>query len=390
MSLKTKTFESWKQNNKFLRIDSSKTILTCDVCIKWKSKLSTSNAFITGSRNLKSSAVNEHAQRKLHKQALQLEEQDQARAENRRARVIQEKPPSDSGILQAINNMGRLSEEENKGLKKLFDIAYLIAFKARPYSDFSDLVELEKLHGVTFLQSCAYENDMACKLFVHYASKSLYEKELKDKIKKANFITILADGATDAALIEKEVIYIIFVDPDDFKPHLAFLALKSVASQDAEGITDTITCAFEDCDIREKLQNIVFFESDGTAVNSGVRAGVIRKLQRKYGEHIKFFWCLSHRLELAIKDALKKDMEEIDIAMRDLFYTYQNSGKRLRELRALYEVLKDVYEFENGQVKPTKSTGTRWIDHKLRAMKLFIDKRGLYLSHIDERRKKLT
>ena len=243
-------------------------------------------------------------------------------------------------------------------------------------------MELEKLHGVRFLQSCAYENDLACKLFVHYASKSLYEKELKDKIKKTNFITILADGATDAALTEKEVIYIIFVDRDDFKPHLAFLDVKSVASQDAEGITDAITCAFEDCDIRDKLQNIVFFESDGAAVNSGLRAGVTRQLQRKYGEHIKFFWCLSHRLELAIKDALKKDREEIDTAMRDLFYTYQNSGERLRELRALYEILKDVYEFENGEVKPAKSTGTHWIDHKLRAMKLFIDKRGLYLSHI--------
>ena len=126
----------------------------------------------------------------------------------------------------------------------------------------------------------------------------------------------------------------------------------------------------------------MFFESDGTVLNSGFRAGVIRQFQRKYGEHITVFWCLSHRLELAIKDALKKDMEEIDTVMRDLFYTYQNSGKRLRELHALYEILKDVYEFENGEVKPAKSTGTCWIDHKLHATKLFIDKRGPYLSHI--------
>ena len=42
------------------------------------------------------------------------------------------------------------------------------------------------------------------------------------------------------------------------------------------------------------------------------------------------------------------------------------------------------YSFENGEVKPSKSTGTRWIEHKLRAMimKAFIDKRGLYLSHL--------
>ena len=126
----------------------------------------------------------------------------------------------------------------------------------------------------------------------------------------------------------------------------------------------------------------MFFESDGTAVNSGLRAGVISFLQHRYGTYIKFFWCLSHRIELALKNALKNDMQEVDTAMRDLYYIYQNSGKRLRELRSLYEILKDVYSFENGEVKPSKSTGTRWIDHKLRAMKAFVDKRGLYLSHL--------
>jgi hypothetical protein len=198
--------------------------------------------------------------------------------------------------------------------------------------------------------------------------KTFYSLHFKVPLREsveANFSTILADGATDAALIKKEVIYIIFVDPDDFKPHLPFLGLKSGVSQDAEGITEAITHAFQDCVIWEKLQNIVFF-----------------LIRWNSGEHIKVFWCLSHRLELAIKDALKKDMEVIDTAMRDLFYTYQNSGKRLRELRALHEILNNIYEFENEEVKPTKSTGTRWIDHKLRAMKLFIDKRGLYLSHI--------
>ena len=75
-------------------------------------------------------------------------------------------------------------------------------------------------------------------------------------------------------------------------------------------------------------------------------------------------------------------MEEVDTVMRDLFYIYQNSGKRLRKLCCLHEILKDEYSFENGEVKPSKSTGTCWIDHKLQAMKAFIDKRGLHLSHM--------
>ena len=97
-------------------------------------------------------------------------------------------------------------------------------------SDFTDIIELEKLHGVTFFSNSAYKNDKGCKVFNHFAAKALFEKEVKDKIKKANFITVLADGATDAALIEKEVVYVLFVDPDEFKPSLEFLSLKSGAS----------------------------------------------------------------------------------------------------------------------------------------------------------------
>ena len=115
---------------------------------------------------------------------------------------------------------------------------------------------------------------MACKLFIYYASRVLYEKELKGKIKRTNFLSLLIDGVTDVAIVEKEMIYVLFVDPDDFKPTLAFLSLKSVASQDVQGIANAITEAFQDCDISEKLQRIVFFESDGTAVNSGVRAAL--------------------------------------------------------------------------------------------------------------------
>lgn len=74
---------------------------------------------------------------------------------------------------------------------------------------------------------------MCCKIFIHFAAKALFEKEVKDKTKRANFTTVLAYGATDAALIKKEVVYILFVDSYEFKPSLEFLRLKSVASQDS-------------------------------------------------------------------------------------------------------------------------------------------------------------
>ena len=84
---------------------------------------------------------------------------------------------------------------------------------------------------------------------------------------------------------------------------------------------------------------------------------------------------MNHRLELAIKGEIQNDMEEVETALRDLYYIYQNSGKRLRELRSLHEILKEPYSLENRKVKPPKSSDTRWIDRKLRAMKAFVDKK---------------
>lgn len=40
-------------------------------------------------------------------------------------------------------------------------------------------------------------------------------------------------------------------------------------------------------------------------------------------------------------------------------------------------------EFEEGGVKPKKSSGSRWISHKLAAMKMCLDKWGVYIQYLD-------
>ena len=42
----------------------------------------------------------------------------------------------------------RMDEKGMLGIKKLMDIAYFIAMKARPFTDFVDHIELEKVYGV--------------------------------------------------------------------------------------------------------------------------------------------------------------------------------------------------------------------------------------------------
>ena len=156
MSLKLSTFQSWKKANKYLTIDSTNTVLTCGICKKWAANFQGTNAFITGSKNLKSSAVSEHAKSKMHTRALRLEEEEQARADQIKIKIRVTVPPSseNSPITAAVSNMGRLGKEERSSILRLFDIAYLIAFKGRPHSDFTDIIELEKLRSQVFQQFC--------------------------------------------------------------------------------------------------------------------------------------------------------------------------------------------------------------------------------------------
>ena len=56
--------------------------------------------------------------------------------------------PTDSAIA---SGMQKMSEKERAGITKLMDIAYFIALKRRPFTDFNDHIELEKLHGVKLI-----------------------------------------------------------------------------------------------------------------------------------------------------------------------------------------------------------------------------------------------
>ena len=134
--------------------------------------------------------------------------------------------------------------------------------------DFTDWVKWAELNGIKFNVK-AYKNGTQCTDFVNFISKTLFEEDVKSKLKNANFITVFCDGSTDSAVIEKECIYILFVEPFEFEPTLSFIALKDVPSQDADGIKSAIMKAFDDIGMPELKDRMVFLANDSASVNSG-------------------------------------------------------------------------------------------------------------------------
>ena len=47
-------------------------------------------------------------------------------------------------------------------------------------------------------------------------------------------------------------------------------------------------------------------------------------------------------------------------------------------------ILKHSFDFEEGSLKPKRSSGTRWISFKLSALRLVLDKYGVYMQHLED------
>ena len=77
-----------------------------------------------------------------------------------------------------------MSTSERENIEKLFDItfdiAYFLAKKGLPYSDFFELISLQKMHGVKL--SVSYDNNNACTKFISFISKSIFEESIKSKV----------------------------------------------------------------------------------------------------------------------------------------------------------------------------------------------------------------
>ena len=384
---KKSTINKWKSDFEWLQITEQNTMI-CSTCVSQKEKIilknpSASLGFIHGATNFKKSALKEHSTSDSHTAAV--EEANHERAKEAGLSLppkhIKINIPTDSAIASGFQKM---SEKERIGLRKLMDVAHFIALKGRPFTDFKDLIELEKLHGVKF-DTSAYENESACRDFIKSISSYLFDIDVRDKLKRVNFVAILVDGTTDRAVKEQEVLYVMYVDPDTHTPSLSYFEVMEIDEfdQTAPGMLSAIKSAFSRNNLSNLWDKLIYLSSDGASVNCGKDSGLIAQIQEEH-EWVLFVWCFSHRLELALKDALSDFTNPVDESLMHLYYLYHKSSKKLRELKCLYDDIKGDFEMYGQGVKPLKSTGTRWIDHRIRAMGRLVDKFGLYTRHLKE------
>ena len=84
-----------------------------------------------------------------------------------------------------------------------------------------------------------------------------------------------------------------------------------------------------------------------------------------------------------MKDALNHTFfKSIDEMLLRLYYLYEKSPKKCRELEGIVTDLKECFESDEGGIRPVRASGTRWVSHKLSAMKRILSKYGAYITHL--------
>ena len=65
-----------------------------------------------------------------------------------------------------------------------------------------------------------------------------------------------------------------------------------------------------------------------------------------------------------------------------LYYLYDKSPKKSREVASIVEDVQGAFEFPKGGNLPIRCQGTRWITYKRTALQRVLDRYGAYIVHL--------
>ena len=65
-----------------------------------------------------------------------------------------------------------------------------------------------------------------------------------------------------------------------------------------------------------------------------------------------------------------------------LYYLYEKAPKKCRELEEVVSDLKECICIDEAGIKPVRASGSRWVSHKLNAMRRVLSKYGAYTGHL--------
>ena len=354
-----RTFEKWQgqyipahESLTWLQCDkdpSDKTLISelwCEPCRKYEARMkgqkNFSNAWIRGTSNQRTSNVIDHASSNQHKTSMAYLKADLAKANNQ----------SFSPIAHSLMNMDATTRER---MKRKFDICYVMAKEVMAFSKYPTLYNLESRHEVDL--GVAYKNDVSAKSFTHYLAQSQRDHFVRS-LSKSYYFSFLMDGTTDSEKVEDELVIVFHCKQDDVVKEIRacarYLIVVTPNKADTDGLVDCLKGALKRLNIDDVLDKDSVLSSKPVLIGGGtdiasVNVGQHNSMRARLQDALQWMfwaWCCAHRLELASKSGLiSKLFKEIEEMLLRLYYLYEKSPKKTRELASIVEDLKETFNF---------------------------------------------
>ena len=352
-----RTFQPhWLKEFSWLRYDNAKNIMTCHVCCEYE----TIGVYVNGSNFFRKDSLFSHEKSVSH-----LNNVEKLETKN--------KPASKS--VAAIT-LRKLTQYTVNQLSIKFRNVHYLCKKARPFSDYSDLCSLSESQGQDV--GSTYRTNKAGTKFAECIAEDA-RNTIRTEIDQTKFISVIFDGTTDCSYQEAEIIFIHTCRNGVIKVY--FSLVKNVPSGNAETV-----CAIMEEGLSSLCKNykskLVGTGTDGASSMMGKKTGAVQRLRESVNRpFVLGVHCSGHKLELAYKDTLKKNIplyNKVELFLTNLYYFYRNSNTTRSGLKLAYQTLgKSV-------ALPTRVGGTRWVGHMKLAMETFLKGYEAFVLHLGQ------
>ncbi|XP_031639159.1 E3 SUMO-protein ligase KIAA1586-like, partial [Contarinia nasturtii] len=319
------------------------------------------NGVLFDTKKKNQETLSEHAKSKAHANVISKLQQDAAKKQR-------------TSFLQ-----GEEAEEtkDNNYLEvtaRIIRTVFVINKLSLPFSDHAALISLQQLNGLSM--GWHHFDRTACTKITADISAYMHDTLINSLIQNEMPISIIIDDSTDAGNVHFKIVYFQTIESD--RPVIYFYKLIELSAGTGIGGFQAITSAWESEKRTDFIsymnKNLIGFSSDGDSTNTGKHTGILKYLKDWSSKPIFSVHCMSHRLELVIKHAFEKLIDEetnhrivseyLDKTINQIHKFYNAQGyKRLTHLKQTCKANKEKF------YSLSKIIEIRWIASDYRAMK---------------------